>query len=108
MALDTNGATEAEVPVACTLDAAGLATQAQRWSRLLERSAVDRVETVDGLLIRFRTDEGTVAELHHLVAVENECCAWASWAVTEADGTADLVICSTGDGIAVLHGMFAN
>jgi hypothetical protein len=55
--------------------------------------------------VQFRADAATVEELHDLVSVENECCAWASWTVTGGDGAADLVVRSTGDGIVVSHGM---
>jgi hypothetical protein len=45
-------------------------------------------------------------ELRRLVAVENECCPWAAWAVeTNAEATV-LDVRSTGPGVATLHGMF--
>jgi hypothetical protein len=99
------GSTDDTNPVACTLTAAGLLTQRQRWERLLAGAARGRLETDDGIRVRFRADAATTEELHHLVSVENECCAWASWTVTGRDGTADLVVRSTGDGVAVLHRM---
>jgi hypothetical protein len=100
-----NGATADQVLVACSLGAAALRTQAHRWDRLLANAAVQRVHTDDGLRVSFRADATTIQELRDLVSVENECCAWASWTVTAGDGTADVVVRSSGDGIAVLHGM---
>jgi hypothetical protein len=100
-----NGETRDRVPVTCSLDAARLRTQADRWSQLLAGAGVQRVETDDGLRVRFRADAATVEELHQLVSVENDCCAWASWTIAAGDGIADLVVRSTGDGIATLHGM---
>jgi hypothetical protein len=100
------------VPVACTLGSADLAAQAAAWARLGDRAMIERTQTADGLRITFRPEAGAEEDLRRLVAVENECCAWATWTVrTDADtstGTGRLVldIRSTGDGVTTLHGMF--
>jgi hypothetical protein len=100
-----NGSTQDQLPVACSLDAAQFRSQSDRWERLLADAAVQRVETGDGLRVRFRADAKTVDELQQLVAVENGCCAWASWTVAPGEGCAEVVVSSTGDGIAALHAM---
>jgi hypothetical protein len=94
-------------PVACSLSRAGLAEQAGRWARLAARSLTGRVATADGVRFRFRPEPGAEAELRTLVAVETQCCPWATWTI-QAD-TAQLVldVRSAGDGIAALHSMFA-
>jgi hypothetical protein len=92
-----------EKPIACTLTAAGHAEQLERWHRLAARAFVAREETADGLRLEFRELPGVREELSALVAVEKECCAWASW---EVDG-AELRVRSTRDGVATLHGMLA-
>lgn len=93
-------------PVACTLAPAGQAAQADRWGRLIAQAMTRRTETADGLRIAFRPGSATENELRSLVAVENECCPWAVWAVeTNAEATV-LDVRSTGPGIATLHGMF--
>jgi hypothetical protein len=94
------------VPVACTLTPAGLAAQAGRWQRLMARAMAERAETADGLRMSFRPEPGTEEELHRLVAVESECCAWADWTVGLIAGNLMLEVRSTGAGIAALHGMF--
>jgi hypothetical protein len=86
--------------IACTLTSNDLARQAERWQAL---PLVERRETDDGLRITFARDPGVEEELHALVAVENDCCRWAQWNVE--DGVV-LVATSSGDGVAVLHGMF--
>jgi hypothetical protein len=83
--------------IACTLTSADLARQAARWQALTQ---VRRVETEDGLRVTFAGDVG--AELDALVAVENDCCRWAQWRVENRD---TLVVTSSGDGVAVSHGM---
>ena len=94
------------VPVACTLTPVGLATQAGRWKQLIARAMPECTETADGLRMSFRPEPGVEKELRRLVAVENECCPWATWAVETNAGATVLDVRSTGPGIAALHGMF--
>jgi len=104
------GTTEADAgtaPVACTLTTAGLAEQAGRWERLAAFALAERAETERGLRLSFRPEPGAEQELRHLVAVENECCRWASWTVRTRAGHIVLDISSTGDGIPALHSMFS-
>jgi hypothetical protein len=99
---DDNGGT---VPVACALTPAGLAAQRDRWERLADRAMTERAKTADGLRLAFRPEPGVEEELRALVAVEDECCPWASWTVQANAGRVVLDVRSTGAGIAVLHGM---
>ena len=101
--------TEADIgtaPVACTLTAAGLAEQTGRWERLAARALTKRAQTEDGLSLCFRPEPGADEELRQLVAVENECCRWASWTVRAHAGEIVLDVRSTGEGITALHNMF--
>jgi hypothetical protein len=101
--------TEAEMdtaPVACTLTTAGLAEQTGRWERLAARALTERAETERGLRLSFRPEPGAEEELRQLVAVENECCRWASWTVHTHARQIVLDVRSDGDGIAALHDMF--
>jgi hypothetical protein len=95
-------------PVACSLTSADLAAQATRWERLAGRAMTERTETADGLRICFRPDPGVEEELRALVAVENDCCRWAAWAVETAGHDVVLEIRSQREGVAVLHSMFAD
>ena len=94
-------------PVACTLTASGLAAQAGRWERLLARAMTGRAETADGVRLSFRPGPGTEEELRALVAVEAECCAWATWTVRRTAGEIVLDVHGTAEGITTLHAMFA-
>jgi uncharacterized membrane-anchored protein len=102
----TRSHTGGTVPVACTLTPAHLAAQAGRWERLMARAMTKRTETADGVRLSFRPETGTEEELRALVAVENECCAWAAWTVGTGEETITLDVRSAGDGVATLHGMF--
>ena len=97
----------AAVPVACTLTPAGLAAQGERWERLAARAMTGRAETADGLRLTFRAEPGAADELRELAAVENECCPWARWTVTEDAGKLVLGVTSAADGIAALHVLFS-
>jgi hypothetical protein len=92
-------------PVACTLTPADLVTQGERWRRLMAWAVTERAETVDGLRVCFRP--GAEEELRALVAVETQCCPWASWTVELDAGTIVLDVRSTARGVATLRGMFA-
>jgi hypothetical protein len=96
----------ATAPVACTLTPAGLAAQAGRWRRLITRAMTGCAETADGLRLSFRPGPGVEEDLRRLVAVESECCPWASWAVETDAGATVLDVRSAGPGITALHGMF--
>lgn len=95
-----------DLAVACSLSSAGLETQAERWAGLRDRSELRQVKTPTGKSIFFRADAGVEEELEELVAVENECCAWASWTVETTPGEVIMHAVSTGDGVPTLHGMF--
>jgi hypothetical protein len=95
-------------PVACSLDAGNLRTQAQRWVELVGTAGIDRAAAAaDGVTLRFRADPAVERELRELVAVERGCCSWARWEVS-ADGDGALVMHAgtTGDGVATLQSMF--
>ena len=93
------------IPVACTLTAGGLAAQRRRWEQLMARALTGRAETADGLRLSFRPEAED--ELRALVAVETECCPWATWTVERSAETIVLDVRSTAEGVAALHGMFS-
>jgi MerR family transcriptional regulator, copper efflux regulator len=94
------------VPIACTLTSADLAAQARRWERLIAGALTGRAEIADGLRLSFRA--GAADELRALVAVEAECCPWATWRVKPTAGSVVLDVRSPGEGAAVLHAMFTD
>jgi hypothetical protein len=93
--------------VACTLGKDDLGAQAERWRRVRSEAGLERRETADGLRLTFTGGTEVEEELRALVAVENECCAWARWDVLRADGELAMHARSTGQGIATLHAMFS-
>lgn len=93
--------------IACTLNGKNLKRQHERWIALRESFGLGRHEVMDGVRLTFEDHAEVEAELKALVAVENDCCAWATWTVERgADGTIVMAARSEGDGIATLHTMF--
>lgn len=93
--------------IACELGDDDSGAQVQRWMRLGRDAGLERVETEDGLRIRFRAEPAVEEELRALVAVESNCCSWALWEVRHADGDLILTVSSTPEGAATLHTMFS-
>jgi hypothetical protein len=92
--------------IACTLTDTDLKTQRERWLAVGQNFGLGRTETDDGLRLSFRYHAAIEEELQALVAVENECCSWASWTVERDDDVLVMAARSQGDGVATLHGMF--
>ena len=92
--------------VACTLSDTDLKSQRERWLALGEHFGLGRRETADGLRLLFRDHPAVREELESLVAVENECCAWAVWTVEREDQVLVMAARSEGTGVETLHRMF--
>ena len=107
--MDTAPSTgQADAPaIACELGGGEMGAQVQRWMRLGRDAGLGRVETEDGLRIRFRDEPAVEEELRALVAVESNCCAWARWEVRRADGELILRVSSAPEGAVTLHTMFS-
>jgi hypothetical protein len=73
------------LPVACTLGVTDGAAQVERWRQLNDRSLVRRDRQPGELLLVYRADDGTRAELQSLVDVETTCCAFLEWRVEERE-----------------------
>lgn len=93
--------------VACALGAGDLARRAARWEALAGRSLVRAARTERGVRLVFRADPGVADELQDLVALERDCCAFATWSVHEH--RAELTLDVTGDGdhaVAAVQSLF--
>jgi len=92
--------------VACTLSDTDLKTQRERWINVGTNFGLAREKTDDGLQLTFKDHPAIEQELRALVAVENDCCSWASWSVDRKEGVLVMAARSKGEGISTLHGMF--
>jgi hypothetical protein len=89
--------------IACTLAPGQLPTQLERWASLYAEAGIERRGIDDGLRVSFRPGPAVEQELRALVAVEAECCRWASWRVHTRAGALVLEITSTAEGVPVIH-----
>jgi hypothetical protein len=92
--------------VTCTLGASDLKEQARRWTELRRRAERRQAETPAGKRVYFAAEDGVAEELGALVAVERECCAWASWTVERQGDDVVLEIASSGEGVPAIRRMF--
>lgn len=83
-------------PVACTLGAGETARRAARWAALTGRSLMRAARTERGVRLVFAANPAVADELRSLIALERDCCAFASWSVHEHG--AELALDVTGDG----------
>ena len=72
-----------ELPLACTLDAAGQAERAEEIRELCDRSLLGRRVEKELLELRFRPD--AEAQVRDLVARERECCAFLDFEIEQGD-----------------------
>jgi hypothetical protein len=83
-------------PVACSLGRADLAQRTQRWDDLAARALSRMSRTPHGLQLVFGAGPGVADELQALVALERDCCGFATWSVRAGGGQLTLEI--SGDG----------
>ena len=103
---DLTGGSELAELVACTLSDTNLKTQRDRWITVGTNFGISRGKTDDGLRLAFTDHPAVEQELRALVALENDCCSWASWSVEREEGVLVMAARSKGEGVATLHGMF--
>jgi hypothetical protein len=94
-----------ELPIACTLDGAGLADRGEWLRRLGAQSLVDGRRTDDGLELRF--DAAARDEVRRWVRAERECCAFLSFDLDPADGELRLRVTGPPGSEPVLDGLLA-
>jgi hypothetical protein len=104
--IDLNAQQDFAELVACTLSDTNLKTQRERWIKVGTNFGIAREQTDDGLRLTFKDHPAVEQELHALVALENDCCSWASWSVDREDGILVMAARSKREGISTLHGMF--
>jgi hypothetical protein len=96
-------------PIACSLGRDDLAARQVRWHQLGAHAALEVVSTERGLRLVFRRDPGVEAELRELAALERECCAFADWTVSAADGSVMLEVSGASEeAIAAVQAMLGS
>lgn len=78
----------------------------RRWLDVIERALAAKTGTPTGVALRFRAEAGVAGELRELADLERDCCSFATWAVTSAEGSVVLEVSAEGEGIASVQAMF--
>ena len=73
------------VPVACTLDPAGMADRMAEFAQVFREALVGRETTADGIRFRFAAGSGVEDRIRDLARREQTCCSFFSFAI-EAHG----------------------
>ena len=96
------------VPVACSLDADGMAARRAEAARLLRAGSAERVVEEDGsLVLVFRGRTELRAEVRELVRREKECCPFFDFVLAERGEELTVVARAPDDGRALLEGLFS-
>lgn len=95
-------------PAACTLGAGDRARRASRWEALTGRSLVRAARIERGVRLVFAANLGVADELRSLIALERDCCAFATWSVHEHGAELALDVTADGaDAVAAVRSLFA-
>jgi hypothetical protein len=98
---------DGSAPVACTLGVGDRARRAARWEALTGLSLVRVVAAEGGVRLVFAASPGVADELRSLVALERDCCAFATWAVHEHGAEVALDVTADGsDAVAAVRSLF--
>jgi hypothetical protein len=83
---DERGHRMTELPIACSLDAGDLETRQAELAAIGRRSLLS-VGRADGapVVLAFKSDAETKAELERIVAAEAACCAFLELTITTGD-----------------------
>jgi hypothetical protein len=109
MALPTAGnrsASQAQLPVACSLEADEGNERLARWRTLFDTWSPTVRRDPDQILVRVPEAPGVAAELEALAAAERACCSFARWQVVhDADGH-ELQIHGSAEGLDAIAALF--
>lgn len=94
--------------MACSLGEAGLAERAERWKALAATALTEVPRSQGGLRLAFGNNPGAAGELREPVALERECCAFATWSVRHGGGQVILEVSGDSEeAAAAVRSMFA-
>ena len=83
---------ENELPIACSLDAAGLDGRLLDMARVGRAALIDSRTVDDRAVLRFRAGQGIADELGRLVAAEHECCPFLDLSLDQRGEVVELTI----------------
>lgn len=96
----------ASIPVACTLEPGERKGRAEAWRALAARASSRTQLPGGGIRLGF-PDRSVVADLAELVAAEQSCCAFFSFAITVDARGAGLEVSAPGEATPMVEALFA-
>jgi hypothetical protein len=101
-------ATDAPVPIACSLAASAAQDRESQWRALLSRSLIRRALAPGGMRIDLRALPGVRQELRRLIAAEQDCCPFMTMSVETTDQAILVLTVTTSElGAPILAQLFA-
>jgi hypothetical protein len=92
-----------ELPIACTLSGAELASRVAEIRALGEHALLDATEAPGRAVLTFRPDADVRERLEAIVAAESECCAFLDFDLERGAEAAVLTISAPNGGSEVVH-----
>lgn len=74
-----------ELPIACSLDGESRSTREDDWSRFLSDNLIERRAISGGVALKLKSSPDAVSRLTNLIELEQSCCSWIHWSVTEGE-----------------------
>ena len=97
----------ADLPIACSLDAAGQEERAAAFGALAERALVEREPTPRGWRLLYRDAAGVEDTLRSLIAAESRCCPFLDFALERSDEHLALTVEGPPSGRELVETLFA-
>jgi hypothetical protein len=92
--------------VACSLETADQQKRLTDWAELLGQART-REETSDGVRYTFAADDELKPRVEALAAVEQSCCSFLEFEITDSRGDLELTVRAPADGQEALRFIFS-
>lgn len=92
--------------IVCSLDGGDMRTRLEEWKDLLTTALIERRVIEGGVALRLKAAPVAVSELRRLVELEQRCCSWIQWRISEGDVLSVEATSSDEDGARLLAEWF--
>lgn len=96
-----------DLPIACTLDAGGMAARLARFDALAADGLLVREPTPAGVRVRLRDTPEIERRVRELVAAESACCAFLTFALDRHAGELVLDMAGPAEARPIVERLFA-
>ena len=96
----------ASLPIACSLGPDDLRDRRRLWRDLAQTALRKQLDTDGGVRLEYAAHDGVARTLRELVALEQQCCAWANWNLSDDDDLVVLEVTTRLEAVTALQTMF--